>query len=168
MVSFSALTAGLVWSPRRFSRWETLPISNQTASRLIAWWAFTLHTGYLPGNTTTISRLYHLHFTDIAWTELGGTIEALPDGTEAGNMYDNITVNGRHQIVLLEDVGNQAHLGKVWRYDIAIDTLTQVASLDPARLRQYWYSRHNSLQSGRGILRCHQRFIDTRRRLVFT
>ena len=48
-------------------------------------------------------------------------------------MYDNITVNGRHQIVLLEDVGNQAHLGKVWRYDIAIDTLTQVASLNPAR-----------------------------------
>jgi hypothetical protein len=85
------------------------------------------------GTQVARSRLYHLHFTDIARPELGGTIEALLDGTEAGNMYDNITVNGRHQIVLLEDVGNQAHLGKVWRYDIATDTLTQVASLDPAR-----------------------------------
>src|SRR6185295_12776173 len=41
------------------------------------------------------SRLYHLSFTDIAHPEIGGTIEAILDGTEAGNMFDNMTINSR-------------------------------------------------------------------------
>ena len=79
------------------------------------------------------SRLYRLRFTDITQPELGGTIEALLDGTEAGNMFDNITVNSRGQVLLQEDPGNQVHLAKIFLYDIATDTLTQVASHDPAR-----------------------------------
>jgi hypothetical protein len=85
------------------------------------------------GSTIGRSRLYHLHFTDITHPELGGTIEALLDGTEAGNMFDNLTVNGRGQVLVQEDVGNQPHLGKIWLYDIATDTLTLVAQHDPAR-----------------------------------
>ena len=34
---------------------------------------------------------------------------------------------------MLEDVGNNAHLGKVWQYDPASDSLTQIAVHDPAR-----------------------------------
>ena len=43
------------------------------------------------------SRLYRLQFTDIGHPELGGTIEAALDGTEAGNMFDNMTVDRRGQ-----------------------------------------------------------------------
>ena len=79
------------------------------------------------------SRLYRLHFTDITHPELGGTVEALLDGTEAGNMFDNMTINRRGQVLLQEDVGNQQHLGKIWQYDIATDTLTLIAQHDEAR-----------------------------------
>jgi len=79
------------------------------------------------------SRLYHLHFTDISHPEIGGTIEAVLDGTEAGNMFDNMTINSHAQIVLQEDVGNQQHLGKIWQYSIATDTLTLIAQHDKTR-----------------------------------
>jgi hypothetical protein len=79
------------------------------------------------------SRLYRLHFTDIAQPELGGSIEALLDGTEAGNMFDNMTIDRRGRVLLQEDVGNQAHLGKVWQYDIAADSLVEIAHHDPDR-----------------------------------
>lgn len=79
------------------------------------------------------SRLYRLRFTDISKPELGGTIEALLDGTETGNMFDNMTVNGDGQVLIQEDVGNQQHLGKIWLYDIDTDTLTEIAKHDPAR-----------------------------------
>ena len=57
----------------------------------------------------------------------------LLNGTEGQQMLDNITPNGRNQIVALEDIGNQPALGKVWLYDIASDTMTQVAQHDPDR-----------------------------------
>jgi hypothetical protein len=79
------------------------------------------------------SRLYRLRFTDIAQPELGGTITCLLDGTEAGNMFDNITVSPRGSIFLQEDVGNQAHSGKIWRYSINKGTLELVARHDPER-----------------------------------
>ena len=79
------------------------------------------------------SRLYRLSFTDITQPELGGTIEAVLDGTEAGNMFDNMTINGRGHVLIQEDVGNQQHLGKIWQYDIATDQLVEVAKHDPDR-----------------------------------
>ena len=79
------------------------------------------------------SRFYRLSFTDIAHPELGGTIEAVLDGTEAGNMFDNMTINGRGDVLIQEDVGNQAHIGKIWQYDIATDQLVEVAHHDPDR-----------------------------------
>jgi hypothetical protein len=79
------------------------------------------------------SRLYRLRFTDIAHPELGGTIQCLLNGTEAGNMFDNITITPRGSIFLQEDVGNQTHNGKIWRYSIQSGTLELVAQHDPAR-----------------------------------
>ena len=79
------------------------------------------------------SRLYRLRFRDISRPELGGTIEAMLDGTEAGNMFDNMTINRRGHVLLQEDVGGQEHLGKIWQYDIATGVLTEVARHDPER-----------------------------------
>jgi len=86
-------------------------------------------TNSFDGNT----RLYKLTFTDITQPELGGTIEAVVDGTEGlgAHMFDNLTVaNGK--VILQEDPGNNAYLARVWEYDIASDTLTEVAQFDPA------------------------------------
>ena len=79
------------------------------------------------------SRLWRLNFADATRPELGGTIDMLLDGTEGQQMLDNITPNGRGQIVAQEDIGDQVPLGKVWLYDIGSDTLTQVARHDPDR-----------------------------------
>ena len=86
-------------------------------------------TNSFDGNT----RLYKLTFTDMAQPELGGTIEAVVDGTEGlgAHMFDNLTVaNGK--IIINEDPGNNAYLGRVWEDDIASDTLSEVAQFDPA------------------------------------
>ncbi len=89
---------------------------------------YFVSTDQYPG----VSRLWRLTFDNAAHPELGGTIDMLLDGTEGQQMLDNITPNGRAQIVALEDIGNQPALGKVWLYDIASDTMTQVAEHDPA------------------------------------
>lgn len=79
------------------------------------------------------SRLYRLRFSNIATPENGGTITAVLDGTEGQQMLDNIGIDGNGHILLQEDVGNQAHNGKIWEYNISTDVLTQLASHDPAR-----------------------------------
>jgi hypothetical protein len=79
------------------------------------------------------SRLWRLRFVDPAQPALGGTIDMLLDGTEGQKMMDNITVTKRGSVFILEDVGNNAHLGRVLRYSIAKDTLEVVATHDPAR-----------------------------------
>ncbi len=78
------------------------------------------------------SRLYKATFTDLTNPQAGGTIEAVLDGNEGQHMFDNLTVaNGK--VILQEDPGNQSHIAKVWEYDIASDTLTQIAGFDPAQ-----------------------------------
>jgi hypothetical protein len=61
----------------------------------------------------------------------GGSITALLDGTEGIQMLDNIAVvpgtDGHTRIVAVEDVGGNAHNGKVWLYDTATDDLTMIA-----------------------------------------
>ncbi|MBD2517069.1 SdiA-regulated domain-containing protein [Nostoc sp. FACHB-973] len=79
------------------------------------------------------SRLWRLNFTDITNPDAGGTIDLLLDGTEGGNMFDNITTDKFGNILLQEDVGGAAHNGKVWQYNIATDTLKLLAKHDPAR-----------------------------------
>jgi secreted PhoX family phosphatase len=90
-------------------------------------------TAAFTGANANASRLYKATFTDILNPELGGTIEAVLDGTEGQKMMDNLTVDQRGNVFIQEDVGNQAHIGKVWQYDIATDVLTQVAYHDSAR-----------------------------------
>jgi hypothetical protein len=99
--------------------------------------------GTLDGHT----RLWRLRFKDPADPTKGGKVTLLvngqigtPDstgGTESAGapgpqMLDNITVNNRGQVVMLEDVGNQSYRGGVWVYDTHTGTLTEVAIADPA------------------------------------
>ncbi|MGY3604978.1 MULTISPECIES: phytase [unclassified Bradyrhizobium] len=79
------------------------------------------------------SRLWALDFNDASNPAAGGTIKLLLNGTEGQQMFDNLTVDANGKIVLCEDVGNNAHLGKVWQYDPATDKLTQLAEHDPSR-----------------------------------
>lgn len=79
------------------------------------------------------SRLWRLNFADPADPARGGTIDMLLDGTEGQRMMDNLTVDRRGGVIVQEDPGNQAHLARIHRYDIASDTLTTVAEHDPAR-----------------------------------
>jgi hypothetical protein len=79
------------------------------------------------------SRLWRLNFTDIANPQLGGTIDLLLNGTEGYNMLDNMTADKSGHLILLEDVGNAPHNGKVWQYTIATNQLVKIAKHDPAR-----------------------------------
>ena len=78
------------------------------------------------------SRLYKLTFTDITQPELGGTIEAVLDGSEGQRMFDNISV-GQGKVWLQEDPGGNDYLALVHEYDIATDTLTAQLTFDPAQ-----------------------------------
>jgi hypothetical protein len=79
------------------------------------------------------SRLWKAHFTDINNPESGGTITAVLDGTEGQKMLDNFGIDNSGHILMQEDVGGNAHLGKTWQYTIATDELKQVGTHDPAR-----------------------------------
>ena len=98
--------------------------------------------GTLDGHT----RLWRLRFNDPTDPSQGGSIKLLvngPIGTPDSNggtqsasssgpqMMDNLTVNGRGQVLIQEDVGNQSYRGGVWVYDIASGSLTRVAIADP-------------------------------------
>jgi RTX calcium-binding nonapeptide repeat (4 copies)/Bacterial protein of unknown function (DUF839) len=79
------------------------------------------------------SQLWAADFVDAANPALGGNIKLLLNGSEGQQMFDNITVDGSGKVTLCEDVGNNAHLGKVWQYDPATDSLTQLAVHDSSR-----------------------------------
>ena len=85
------------------------------------------------GSTVGRTRLWRLTFDSIENPETGGSIEMMLDGTEAGNMYDNITVDTAGNVILQEDVGNQQHNGKIWKYDPTTDALTLLGKHDPTR-----------------------------------
>jgi hypothetical protein len=84
------------------------------------------------------TRLWRLTFDSIRNPDLGGRIDLLIDGRTVNgqkvNMFDNMTVSHQTgQIILLEDVGNAAHNGKVWRYNPFTDSLVLIAHHDEAR-----------------------------------
>ncbi len=81
------------------------------------------------------SRLWRLRFTNIRNPEFGGTITAVLDGTEGIKMMDNIVIDTLGRIIIQEDAGNNAHLGKVWLYNIANDQLLQLAEHDSTRFK---------------------------------
>lgn len=73
---------------------------------------FVTTDAYTGGN----SRLWRLTFDDISNPLAGGTIEVLVDGHDTLKMMDNMTVDGDGNVYLQEDVGNNVHLGRVWKY----------------------------------------------------
>lgn len=85
------------------------------------------------------SRLFRLRFEDAANPALGGTIEMLLDGSEAGgtaerhHMLDNVTMNDHGQLILQEDPGNNPYVARVWQYDVRTGSLTAIARHDPDR-----------------------------------
>lgn len=81
---------------------------------------------------TSPSRLWRARFKDIQNPAAGGTFEMLLDGTEGQKMFDNMTMDKYGHVYLQEDPGNNVHLARVFRYDIATDTLTTVLQADPA------------------------------------
>ena len=91
--------------------------------------------GDIPANQVGRSRLWALNFKDSSKPELGGSIEMLLDGTVANGeyqMFDNIAVNDDGSLILLEDVGNNQHNGKMWKFDPATGDLVKLARFDPA------------------------------------
>ncbi len=79
------------------------------------------------------SRLWKLRFTNIATPELGGVITAVMDGTEGQQMFDNMGIDNSGNIVLQEDVGNNAWNGRMLNYNIATDVITPIFQHDPTR-----------------------------------
>lgn len=79
------------------------------------------------------SRLFRLSFSDINDLTKGGRIETLLDGTELGNMLDNMTIDKFGHILLQEDPGNQSHNAKIWQYSIDNKTLKLLALHDRTR-----------------------------------
>ena len=79
------------------------------------------------------TRLWRLRFDNILTPEAGGTIEAVLDGTEGGKMFDNITIDKKGHVLLVEDVGNNVHIGRTWQYNTYNDSLFVIARHDSTR-----------------------------------
>ena len=87
-------------------------------------------TASFTGNT----RLWRLTVNDIRNPLAGGRVEVLVDGELTGQkMLDNITVDASGDVYLQEDVGNQPHLGKIWKYHAGSGAITQIAQHDATR-----------------------------------
>ena len=84
-------------------------------------------------SATGPSRLWALDFTDAQRPELGGSLKIILAGFEGQVMLDNLTVTADGKVILQEDVGNNARLGKIFEYDPATGALNQLAEHDAAR-----------------------------------
>lgn len=82
---------------------------------------------------TSPSRMWKLHFSNPLNPTLGGQITAVLDGTEGQKMMDNVGLDHFGHALIVEDVGGDAHLGRILQYDFAKDALTTLAVHDSAR-----------------------------------
>ena len=88
------------------------------------------------------SRIWVMNFNDIANPQAGGTVTMLGDGSNPASfaggiisangltdvrMMDNICVTKNGLVVIQEDVGNNARLGRMWSYDTKTDTIREIA-----------------------------------------
>jgi len=85
------------------------------------------------GATVGRSRVWRMTFSDLSNPTLGGTVEMVVDGAGPGQMFDNLVVDKDGNLILQEDVGGQAHNGKVWKFDTTSNTLSMIAGFDKAR-----------------------------------
>ena len=120
-----------------FSRPEDGAWNPQNAKQYYFVTTDQLNTVGEGGTQVGRSRLWRLTFNDISNPDLGGTIDMLLDGSEGQNMFDNMTVNADGTLTLLEDTGNAAHNGKMWRFDPVSGKLTMIARSDPARFGNF-------------------------------
>ena len=80
------------------------------------------------------SRTWELIFDDITTPEAGGIFRVAGDGNNGFKMADNLTVDAKSgHVILQEDVGNDARLGKVWDLNPASGALLELAAHDPDR-----------------------------------
>jgi hypothetical protein len=81
-----------------------------------------------------ITRLWLLDFDDVRRPELGGEIEIVIDSPAGvpGEMFDNMTVDAKGNILLQEDPGNVPYFAKIWLFDPDTDDLTELAQANPA------------------------------------
>jgi hypothetical protein len=97
------------------------------------------HPNWYYFNTTASftgpSRLWRMEFTDINNPTAGGTIRELLTGVEGQRMLDNMTIMPDGKVVLVEDVGNNAFIGRTLIYDPDTDSLQQLGAHDPARFQ---------------------------------
>lgn len=106
---------------------------------------YFITTGRLTTNAATYrpSRLWRLRFDDIANPEAGGQIDMIltsrfyagagttPDADPGYQMFDNMAIDKNGRIVLLEDVGGNDRLGRIYVYGIDSGNLVQVAGANP-------------------------------------
>ena len=82
------------------------------------------------------SRLWAVTFDDVTKMATDGApvgrIEMLLDGTEGGDMFDNVTLGDNGVIYLCEDPGNSRHNGKIWSYDTQTGAFEIVTKFDSA------------------------------------
>ncbi|MEN9709897.1 MAG: hypothetical protein RIQ68_2305 [Pseudomonadota bacterium] len=82
------------------------------------------------------SRLWAVTFDDVTKMATDGSpvgrIEMLLDGTEGGDMFDNVTIDDNGVLYLCEDPGNSRHNGKIWSYDSRTGAFEIVTKFDPA------------------------------------
>lgn len=81
------------------------------------------------------SRMWRLRFANPSNITQGGNITAVLDGTEGEQMLDNMTIDHSGHAMLVEDVGGNAYLGRMLRYDLATDALTTVGIHDSTRFK---------------------------------
>jgi hypothetical protein len=83
------------------------------------------------------TRLWAVTFDDVNKIATDGAptakLELLLDGTEGGDMFDNIAIDKAGVIYLCEDVGNSRHNGKIWSYDTNTGAFTMITKFDPAK-----------------------------------
>ncbi len=83
------------------------------------------------------SRLWAITFDDINNINTAGgatgRIEMLLNGTEGGDMFDNMSIDDRGIVTLQEDIGNSAHNGKIWTYDTNTGVFSMIFKHDPSK-----------------------------------
>jgi hypothetical protein len=81
------------------------------------------------------SRLWAVTFDDVTKIATDGTptakLEMLLDGTEGGDMFDNIAVDRSGVVYLCEDPGNSRRNAKIWTYDTQTGAFATIMKFDP-------------------------------------
>ncbi|MFN5946440.1 MAG: alkaline phosphatase PhoX [Phycisphaerae bacterium] len=126
-----------------FARPEDSAWNPSNPSQLI--W---VNTGGTVNGVSVPTRIYSATFSDVSNPEAGGMITMLGQGndfssfgggvtsftgTTTANSFDNIAISRFNQVLIQEDVGNNARLGRLWMYDLVSDSMIEIGISDSAR-----------------------------------